>query len=156
MSERIKQHAKTFEDPTSYGQGFMPPWTVTCNKCGRNMVSYVNEATDICKSCGGEVHKADPAIDHMKRKQEILPAHSIISKDGIKAVNPVTTESRKISDILAEQSNLQTKQRTENVSTGAPAIPQKIKHKIPNVSIETEESIQSGFPEEISPLGEIE
>ena len=104
--ERTLQPAKKFEDPTAFGHSFMPPWSVTCNKCGKQMISYANEATVACIGCGGEVRKADPSIDHMKQK--LLPAHSVISAEGLTEVKevPITLPppSRTIKDILKEQS----------------------------------------------------
>lgn len=100
--ERVLQKGATLSDPTSFGHSFMPPWTVSCKGCGANSVSYSNEETDKCPKCGGEVSKADPATLHNKKK---LPAHSVISADGIKEFKPdKKEESKPLSEIITGQS----------------------------------------------------
>lgn len=107
MPDRIKQTGKVLDDPTSFGHSFMPPWSVTCRKCGASMVSYANEPTAKCTGCGGEVKKSDPSMEHLKK----LPAHGAVDTQGNltpvkpkKEVKDPGKNEKPLVNILKEQS----------------------------------------------------
>jgi ribosomal protein S27E len=88
MSEKIRQEKRTLVDPTPFGQTFMPPWSVTCPDCETIMVSYGNNPTTKCTSCGKHVRPDDHSV---KRN---LPDHSVIDTDLKLTALPKTKQKK--------------------------------------------------------------